>query len=430
MDKWTNSKGNSCFRFTMRKTFERLWIIISAAILGVIICGVEFFVYGSYTLIGPVIILLTFFFAWWVDIPARSNEATINKVVLEIMEEAVNEDARTKGLKIVKSLVNHDTRGTYGMVEASCLLVLLDNDEVWEYPIIYHSSKNGRSAYFECERNYTKSDHQSHIRKIHPQLWKRILGALKLSDKALLGMLIIVVLIIGGLSFAGIIWVFEHFKWWYFLIIVGYVAICSLTEWIYRKLPCKVTNILRYIVSIPFFMVYLLFEIAMPFVTIVGTYVIVAMIAFGVPALLLIGLGKTGALILRPETIVFIVFSLGSILCSNYHSLTKWIIRHSPLQDWGNHTYESYRQELADYLIHPSNIVYALYLVYFVFLAISGFVQIQDGGYLISEGGDAAVIKAFLVFIAFTNMRSKQKGAQLEVKVLLHKTLLLFEHDK
>ena len=110
--------------------------------------------------------------------------------------------------------------------------------------------------------------------------------------------------------------------------------------------------------------------------------------------------------------------------------MTKWIIRHSPFQDWGNHRYESYRQELAYYLIHPSNIVYALYFVYFVFLAISGFVQIQHGKFLISEAGDAAVINAFLVFIAFTNMRSKQKDAQMDVKVLLQKTLLLFVDDK
>ncbi len=430
MEKWTNTKGNLCFRFTMRKTFERLWIIISAVIFCVIICGVEFFVYGSYTLIGPIIFFLFFFFVWWVDIPARGNEAKINKIVLEIMKDAVNEDAETAGLKVVKSLVNHDTKGTYGIVEASTLLVLLDNGEVWEYPIIYHRSKNGRGAYFECERNCTESENQVHIRKIHPQIWKRFWGVLRLSDKALLGLLIVVVLLIGGLSFAGIIWMFEHFKWWYFLILVGYVTICTLSEWVYRKLPCKVTNILSYIVLIPFFVVYLLFEVSMPFVTIVGTYVIVAMIAFGVPTLLLIGLGKTGMYVLRSETIAFIVFSLGSILCSNYHSMTKWIIRHSPLQDWGNHRYESYRQELAYYLIHPSNIVYALYLVYFVFLAISGFVQIQDGGYLISEGGDAAVIKAFLVFIAFTNMRSKQKDVQLDVKELLHKTLLLFKHDK
>ena len=106
----------------------------------------------------------------------RSNEATINIVVLEIMEDPVNEDARTKGLRIVKKLVNHDTKGTYGIVEASCLLVLLDNDEVWEYPIIYHSSQNGGGAYFECERNYIITGNQSHIRKIHPQLWKRILN--------------------------------------------------------------------------------------------------------------------------------------------------------------------------------------------------------------------------------------------------------------
>lgn len=68
--------------------------------------------------------------------------------------------------------------------------------------------------------------------------------------------------------------------------------------------------------------------------------------------------------------------------------------------------------------------------MFHVFLTISEFVQIQDGGYLISENGDTAVIKAFLVFIAFTNMRSKQKDAQIDVKELLQKTLLLFVHDK
>ena len=410
----------------MQRYPGKSWIIISLGILCVFVFGLEKCILGTELSLIPITFLFFAVFLWWIDLPARHNEPIINKTVHEIMDVVVEEDAKAAGVEVVKSIVYHDKKGTYGIVEASNLLVLLSNKEVWEYPIIYHGPNNDRDAYFECEKKYSVSENQTHIKKINPDRWKGFLGLFKLSDKSFLGVLLIVILVIGGLSFAGFVWLLENFKWWYLLVIVGYICVYSFTEWIYSELPCNLLNVIRYVASFPLAVTYLLFEIGMPFVTIIGTYLFVVLFAFGVPALLLIGLGKTDMIVLRLETIVFIVFSLGSI----YHSMTKWIIRHSPLQDWGNHRYESYRQELADYLIHPSNIVYALYLVYFLFLAISGFVQIQDGGYLISEGGDAAVIKAFLVFIAFTNMRSKQKDAQMDVKELLQKTLLLFEHDK
>lgn len=414
----------------MQREPGKKWIIISLGILCVFVFGLEKCILGTELSLIPITFLFFAVFLWWIDLPSRHNEPIIKKTIHEIMDAVVDEDAKAAGVEVVKSIVYNDQKGTYGIVEASNLLVLLSNKEVWEYPIIYHGSDNGKDAYFECEKKYLVSENQAHIKKINPNRWKRFLGLFKLSDKSYLGLLLITILVVGGLIFAGIVWLLENFKWLYLLVIGGYICVYSFTEWVYSKIPCHLINIIHYVVIFPLAVTYLLIEIGKPFVTIIGTYFFVVLFAFGVPALLLIGFGEAGMLVLKPETIAFIVFSLGSILCSNYHSMTKWIIRHSPLQDWGNHRYESYRQELADYLIHPSNIVYALYLVYFVFLAISGFVQIQDGGYLISEGGDAAVIKAFLVFIAFTNMRSKQKDAQLDVKELLRKTLLLFDHDK
>ena len=70
-----------------------------------------------------------------------------------------------------------------------------------------------------------------------------------------------------------------------------------------------------------------------------------------------------------------------------------------------------------------------MYLIYFLLLGISGFIQIQKGTYLISEGMDIAVLKAFLVFIAYTNMRTKAKDTDVDVKELFKKTLLLFVQD-
>lgn len=430
MEKWTNCKGNVCFRFSMQKEPGKNWIIISVGISCVFVFGLEKYIFGTEFSLIPIAFLFFAVFLWWIDIPARHNEPIIKKTVHEIMDHVVDGDAKAAGVEVKKSIVYHEQKGTYGIVESSYLLVLLSNKVVWEYPIIYHGPANDEDAYFECDRNYLVSQNQTHIKKINPNRWKRFLRLFKLSDKSYLGALLIAILVIGGFSFIGFVWLLENFRWWFLLVILGYICVYSFTEWVYLKLPCSLVNVIRYMVSFPLAVTYLLFEIGQPFVTIIGTYFFVVLFAFGVPALLLIVLGKMEIIVLRPETIAFIVFSLGSILCSNYHSMTKWIIRHSPLQDWGNHTYESYRQGLAYYLIHPSNIVYTLYLVYFVFLTISGFIQIQDGGYLISENGDTAVIKAFLVFIAFTNMRSKQKDAQIDVKELLQKTLLLFVHDK
>ena len=167
----------------------------------------------------------------------------------------------------------------------------------------------------------------------------------------------------------------------------------------------------------------------LPFITIVGTYIFVFLYAFGLPALIAFGFSKIGWFDLKPETIVFLAIALGSILCSTFYQVSKLIVRKTPLRDWGEHRYESYREELAVYLIHPNNVIFLMYLIYFLLLGISGFIQIQKGTYLISEGMDIAVLKAFLVFIAYTNMRTKAKDTDVDVKELFKKTLLLFVQD-
>lgn len=55
--------------------------------------------------------------------------------------------------------------------------------------------------------------------------------------------------------------------------------------------------------------------------------------------------------------------------------------------------------------------------------------QIEEEHYLISQGVDAAILKAFVVFIAFTNMRVKAKESKLDVRELYLKTLKLFVPD-
>jgi hypothetical protein len=60
-------------------------------------------------------------------------------------------------------------------------------------------------------------------------------------------------------------------------------------------------------------------------------------------------------------------------------------------------------------------------------LIISNFVQIQYNTPLMSIAIDNAVLKSFLVFIAFSNMINKSGEVDIESKFLLNKILKLIE---
>ena len=314
--KWKTSNGNVCFQFPMRETFERPWIIILVAFLVIIICCVEFWRWNSYTLLTPSMVLFFIFFLWWINIPVRNNEIIVVKTIHEIMDNIVNEDAKAVRRTVIRTLVNHDTKGTYGIVEASCLLVLLDNGEVWEYPIIYHKHNN-QDTYFECERAHIVSNNQNHIHRINPQKWKRFINRLKLSEKTCLGLLLTTILVVGFLILVGFYWIMKNYIWQSLLIFAGYLFLYSLIGWIYLKWPVKILNAIRFSMSIPLEILNFLFRAISPFFTIVGTYLFVALFTFGVPAIILTGISRLGWIVLRPETITFIVFTIGSILCSN-----------------------------------------------------------------------------------------------------------------
>lgn len=429
IEKWTSADGNQCFRFQGREAFERPWIIVVIAILLAAGTVIEYFVNGSLYSLTPNIIAFAFIFLWWLTIPMKANEAVIEKTVHELMEDIVASDANAVGTDVVKSRVHYDTKGAYSIILSRCFLVLLKDGQVWEYPIVYNSPTDDMDGYYECKRGYSVSDNPEHIKSIKSVGWKGLVAKCEMSDKAKLWLLIFVIVAIGGLVFLGVYWLAMRLKWWSLLLLVGYGVLYWVSEWLSKRIPGKLMKEGERIVSAPITLVYILVGMEQPFIVIVGTYFFVALYAFGVPAIIMTAITRTGWLALRPETIVFIALALGSVLCVT-HPITKWIIRFSPLKNWGNHEYERHREQLAYYLVHPSNMVFMLYLIYFLFLAVSGYRFIQYDSFLLSESVDAAILKAFLVFIAYTNMRVKWKETEIEAKELLQRLSGLFVYDR
>lgn len=247
----------------------------------------------------------------------------------------------------------------------------------------------------------------------------------KLSESLRLNLLLLAIFVTGGLTFIGFCWAIIDYTWQFPLILLSLLLIHSIAEALYARYPTRVLHKIRVGASMLLSVICSLFHITILFITILSTYLFVALLAFGFPLTILACLSRLDLLILKPETIVFIAFSLGSILCSNSYSITKRIIHTTPLRNWGYNKYDEYRENLANYLISPSNVTYLLYLAYFVFLVLSGFAQIESKCYLISKDLDNSLLKAFLVFIAFTNMRLKSKNAEINAKDLLLHTLKL-----
>lgn len=210
---------------------------------------------------------------------------------------------------------------------------------------------------------------------------------------------------------------------------IGIIAVYFyLSLWLNEHCNRRFMKVVCNILSAPVILVYLAISCTPPFLTIIGTYLFVAVYVFGAPAIVMYGLNNYFCLGLLSETIGFVAIAIGSILSTHYE-VTKFVVRWSPLRNNGEHKYEEYRERLAYYLIHPSNMVFLLYLVYFILMVITGYKQIQYGGSLLSEGYDAAILKAFLVFISFTNMKTKAQSSDLDLKELYDHTRGLFIHD-
>ena len=428
--KWTDSNGNKCFQFHERQIFERPWIIFLATFLLIAGTGIEYLMKNSsYFPILLYFILFFFVFLWWITIPLKANETIIEKTIHELMDDLVEKDATAAGTNVTRSFVYYDTKGTYGIITGKYFLVLLKNGEVWEYPIKYHISTDEKYGYYECEKKYVVSNNRNHILAIRPRRWRNFMAKTKLSDKAKLRLLILVIIFIGCIIFAGTFLVVIKLKWWTFILLGGYFFLFKATERIVKMRPKYITNTIKRIVSLPLIMVYIFITFVQPFITIVGTFFFTFIFTFGVPAFIMTFFLKIGWLHLKPETIVFVVVALGSILTSN-HFVTKNIIRQTPLKNWGNHPYEFHRENLAFYLVHPNNMVFLMYLIYFVYLVISGYQLIQNERHLISKNFDMSILNAFLVYISYTNMRTKAKETKIEEKELLQRISGLFEHDK
>lgn len=248
----------------------------------------------------------------------------------------------------------------------------------------------------------------------------------KVSDKTILRLYIIFSLFIGilGLSIScHLITLFTKncipTSLCAIVIIATFIILnwLSKTNGIIAKLSQRILNAVYYILS--FFM-----DFAYPgFILFFGLFIVI-LFSISIPSISISLLNYCNIISLSRATTLFVsvaVASITSVYCTRF---TRWILKnHSPLKDWGNHRYQKYQIDLALYVVDGRNINFLVNFLYLIYLSLSGFSMIQYHTPLFSDTVDSAILKAFLVYMAFSGMVKSFRDKSISSDVLSAKML-------
>ncbi|EGK02431.1 hypothetical protein [Dysgonomonas gadei] len=431
---WKNGEGNLCFSYDMRQPMEKPWIIVIIGVFFFCVVTGEYLHVGSTYSLSPLILLFMFIFLYWAFYPCKSNEVIEEMMMNKNVDLRLHNELKKFDNDVyeVRRKFYQDSKGTYGIVTGTYMLVLLSNDEVLEYELKYHKPTETESAYFEFLKRPVKCINTKHRKAIETTTIAKLWAKIKIPERVIFLLIIFVIIgISAGLAFLYL-WLMTIFEWRAIAFFIGYIVVFMAFQSLIGKSQNKILKSFNFIVSRPIGITIIWFELMFPAMTILMSYMCLGVYAFGIPILVVKSVDFLFNLNMSWETLLFIMIAIGSIVSVHGAKLIHWIIKeHSPLKNWENHKYEAVKTELALYVINKNNVNFLIYLAYFVYLSISGFLQVQYNESLITTDVDGAILKAFLVFIAFSNMVNKSKDVEIKAKPLLSKMIrLMTTHDK
>ena len=248
-----------------------------------------------------------------------------------------------------------------------------------------------------------------------------------ISERTKLNSLILIILVLGGLIFYGFIYIFVDIQNWWWLVggFLIYILLLEVVRFINRRFKLKTLQIIEQIILCPVIILKFILDIAKPAVYVLMSFIYMILVGFVLPFSILTGLNICFNWNLNSATMLFVALALGSILSVHLSKIMQSLICKIPPLNQGEHKFQLFGRDLAKYILHPKNLSFLFYLLYFFYLSVSGFKQLQYNGYLINREIDAAILKAFLVFIACVNMVTKSREVDVQAKELLKRMLCL-----
>ena len=368
---WKNKEGNLCFSYDMQDSMENPAIVIIILLVFIGIILFEYLYFNSYYSLIILPFLYSIIFVYWTFYPLKYNEKIEEYMMDKNVTLRLHNDVRKLGKDIYEKRRKFykETKGTYGVVIGTYMLVLLSNNDILEYELKFHTSKdNQKSTYCEFIKTPQKCSNSNRKKVIEIKSFINRLSSTKITERAKLLIIIFGILIIGLLMIFLGSFLYAKLgitKCIYFFII--YLVTYLLFKGIIHYKKNKILTIIDNILSFP----YLLIVVIEPTFTILYSYLFLILFSIIPSMLIVLSLIFLFSINLSIETSVFITLSLASIIGTYGEKYIQWIIKEfSPLKNWGNHKYEEFQEELALYVIEKNNIIFFIYFIYLLYLFI------------------------------------------------------------
>ncbi len=202
--------------------------------------------------------------------------------------------------------------------------------------------------------------------------------------------------------------------------IVSLLFISIAANFLHKKIPNRLTNIIALIFSLPIGIVLILFNLFFPviiiFMTIGLTGVILIFPTFSFFKIL----DFFNLYFLKPEFQTYIQFSLSFILLLLFNvQIKKILIYLIAVNENMKRWMEEYKyRAIIDYIFNLKNIrffIYSFYLVFFIYYSLEFVGKLNN----VPSGKENAILQSFLTFLAFDQLIPILKKARLKPSVIL-----------
>lgn len=216
-------------------------------------------------------------------------------------------------------------------------------------------------------------------------------------------------------------------------IIIVFLCYSLFVLWIGNKVGNSNNKYLKsiiYTLSAPVAISILLLKLIGPFMIITMGIIIYILSAIIIPLILNIIINGENSIFTALGIFIFCTLSTFIAILFNKTILKNIIKWHPAIKSTNSKKENDQIIELINYIFNINNIRFFIYLAYFIFIIMFSIKTINDKSVLDNERSDYAIMQAFLVFLAFDNLRINSKNVKWVASDLLNKFTKIILIDK
>lgn len=128
-----------------------------------------------------------------------------------------------------------------------------------------------------------------------------------------------------------------------------------------------------------------------------------------------------------PELTMFLLIAFSTTLLSNHTNLIKKVLRKfSPWHAWNENDAQTEFVKIGEYVLQPGNVHFVVSLLYVVFLVLYAIQTIVKYEPLVSPSLSDAILKAFLVYVAYSTMMKRYDEQEISTEGIAKEILKMY----